>query len=79
MMAVVLLTQNDLHPFNEQFLTAGLMLTIVAVAYVLMRFAGAISRVIGPGGASIISRVMGMILASVAAAEVLAGVREYFG
>jgi multiple antibiotic resistance protein len=43
-----------------------------------MRFAGVIIRVIGDGGANIVSRVMGMILASVAATEVLAGVKEYF-
>jgi multiple antibiotic resistance protein len=33
---------------------------------------------IGEGGANIISRVMGMILASVAATEVLEGIKEYF-
>jgi multiple antibiotic resistance protein len=43
-----------------------------------MRGAGAISRTIGNAGASIISRVMGMILASVAASEVLEGIKEYF-
>lgn len=78
MMAVVLLTQNDLHSFNEQFVTAALMTLVVFVAYLLMLGAGPISRIIGPGGASVVSRVMGMILASVAAAEVLEGVREYF-
>ena len=78
MMAVVLLTQNDLHSFNEQAIVARLMLAVVASAFLLMRFAGAISRFIGSGGASIISRVMGMILASVAAAQVLEGIRDYF-
>jgi multiple antibiotic resistance protein len=38
-----------------------------------------IIRIIGEGGANIVSRVMGMILASVAATEVLEGVKEYFG
>ena len=79
MMAVVLLTQNDLHSFDDQLITAGLMLAVVAAAYALMRFAGPIARTIGTGGASIISRVMGMILASVAATEVLEGIRQYFG
>jgi small neutral amino acid transporter SnatA (MarC family) len=35
-------------------------------------------RLIGNSGASIISRVMGLILASVAVASVLAGIKEYF-
>ena len=43
-----------------------------------MRCAGPISRMIGDGGANIVSRVMGMILASVAATEVLEGIKLYF-
>jgi multiple antibiotic resistance protein len=78
MMAVVLLTQNDLHTIDEQIVTAVLMLLVVGIAYALMRFAGQISRLIGEGGANIISRVMGMILASVAATEVLEGIKHYF-
>ena len=78
MMAVVLLTQKELHTFDEQLATTVMMLTVVGITYALMRSAGPISRAIGESGASIVSRVMGMILASVAAAEVLAGIKEYF-
>jgi len=78
MMAVVLLTQNDRHPYVDQVIIAGLMLAVIFVAYILMRCAGPISRAIGSAGASIVSRVMGMILASVAATEVLEGIKTYF-
>jgi multiple antibiotic resistance protein len=78
MMAVVLLTQNDLHTIDEEIVTTVLMLLVVGAAYVLMRFASQILRVIGDGGANIVSRVMGMILASVAATQVLSGIKEYF-
>ena len=78
MMAVVLLTQNDLHTVDEQIVTAVLMLVVVGVTYVLMRCASPIMRLIGEGGANIISRVMGTILASVAATEVLEGIKHYF-
>ena len=44
-----------------------------------LRGAGWISRVIGDGGASIVSRVMGLILASIAVNNVLEGIRTYFG
>ena len=79
MMAVVLMTQNEIHSIDEQFVVALLMLAVVGIAYALMRFAGLIIRVIGDGGANIVSRVMGMILAAVAATEVLEGLKEYFG
>jgi multiple antibiotic resistance protein len=79
MMAVVLMTQRDLHTIDELFITTILMLIVVGAAYGLMIGAGWISRTIGSGGASVVSRVMGMILASVAASEVLEGLKLYFG
>lgn len=78
MMAVVLLTENSRHSVIEQSVSALLMLAVVAATYVLMRGAGWISRVIGDAGASIVSRVMGLILASIAAANVLDGIKLHF-
>jgi multiple antibiotic resistance protein len=78
MMAVVLLTENSRHSLLEQSVTALLMLLVVGAAYLLMLGAGWISKVIGEGGASIVSRVMGLILASIAASNVLEGIKEYF-
>jgi multiple antibiotic resistance protein len=79
MMAVVLLTENAQHSLPHQAVTAGLMMIVVGAVYLFMRGAGWISRIIGSGGASVISRVMGLILASLAAANVLEGIKVYFG
>jgi multiple antibiotic resistance protein len=78
MMAVVLLTQRDLYTIDEQIVTTALMLAIVGITYLLVRCAGPIIRLIGDGGANVVSRVMGMILASVAATQVLEGIKLYF-
>jgi multiple antibiotic resistance protein len=78
MMAVVLLTQSDSHTIDEAFVVTLMTLAVVAVAYVFMRWSKLIIGLIGDGGANIVSRVMGMILASVAATQVLEGVKEYF-
>ena len=77
-MAVVLLTENQSHTLLDQGITAAVMLLVVAMAFGLMLIAGTISRLIGSGGASVISRVMGLILASIAATHVLEGAKEYF-
>lgn len=72
------MTENGRHSLIEQVTVALLMLIVVGAAYLFMRGAGWISKVIGAGGASIVSRVMGLILASIAATNVLAGIKEYF-
>ena len=78
MMAVVLLTENQTHTLLDQVSTAAIMLIVVSATYGLMLMAGTITRMIGSGGASVVSRVMGLILASVAATNVLEGSKEYF-
>ncbi len=79
MMAVVVLTENSRHSIWEQAVTTAIMLVVVAAAYVLMLGAPRISRLIGNAGASLISRVMGLMLASIAATQVLQGISQYFG
>jgi multiple antibiotic resistance protein len=54
------------------------MLSVLLTALVFMLAEGRIHRLIGNSGASIISRVMGLILASVAVENVLVGIKEYF-
>jgi len=76
MLAVVLLTDNNRFSIPEQAVTAGIMLSVVAVAYLLMLAAGPILKVIGASGAAIVSRVMGMILAAVAVDHVIAAIIE---
>ena len=80
MLAVVVLTDHNRFSVPEQAVTAAVMLCCVGATCVLMLLAppGPINRVIGPGGASIISRVMGIILAAVAVDGVLNAVSDYF-
>lgn len=78
MLAVVMLTDNHRHSFSEQLLTATIMLSVMAVTFVLFLLAGPIQRLIGNSGASIISRVMGLVLASVAVDNILRAVSSYF-
>jgi multiple antibiotic resistance protein len=76
MLAIVLLTDNAEVPIVDQAVTAGLMLAVLAFAWGAMLLAGPIIRLIGVAGTEIVSRVMGMILASVAANAVLEALLE---
>lgn len=78
MLAVVLLTDSHRHSTPEQFATGVVMLVVMACTLLLLLAANPIQRFIGHAGASIISRVMGLILASVAVDNVLQGINSFF-
>lgn len=77
MMAVVLLTDNHRYNIMEQTITAGIMLAVLAITYILLLLANRIQHLIGNAGAAIISRVMGLILSAVAINNILIGLRDF--
>ncbi len=77
MLTVVLLTENARTGFFQEVQTGLVLLVVLLINFVFMRAAGWIDRRIGKSGASVISRVMGMILASVAVSHVLKGMAVY--
>jgi multiple antibiotic resistance protein len=78
MLAAVLLTDHAQFGLLEQVQTISMMLLVLVVALALMLASNLFDRVIGNAGASVISRVMGMILTSVATHNVLKGLSAYF-
>lgn len=78
-LAAILLTDNTQNEVVDQVLTTSTMLAVMVIAWVFMLLASWIFKYIGNSGAAIISRVMGLILASVAVGHVLEGVSKYFG
>ena len=78
MLAVVMLTDNHRYTVSEQFLTAGAVFAVLGTTLLLFLMANPIQRVIGDAGASIVSRVMGLVLASVAVDNILLAVTSYF-
>ncbi|MEM5520624.1 MarC family protein [Sulfitobacter sp. AS59] len=73
MLAIVILTDNHSNPVSDQIVTAALLVLILAVTLVLLLMAGKMGRLMGTTGASVISRVMGIILATVAVDATLGG------
>ena len=73
MLAVVILTDNHRQSIEDQAVTAGLLILILAFTFVLLLLATRIQKLIGSTGSSVISRVMGIILATVAVDSILSG------
>jgi multiple antibiotic resistance protein len=68
MMAVIVLTDNDVP---ERIETGVVLLVVLFLTYLLLLFSDAILRVIGRQGESVLVRVMGLILCSLAVEIVL--------
>ena len=79
MLAAVLLTQKSKFSIWEQLQTAAVMLSVLLITFLLMLLAGWIDRLIGKSGASVVSRIMGVILTSVATTNILSGLSAYYG
>lgn len=73
MLAVVVLTDNHEQALGEQAVTAGLLLIVMGITLGLLLMATYVHRIIGNTGASVISRVMGMILATIAIDSIIGG------
>ncbi|MBB3166840.1 MarC family protein [Simiduia aestuariiviva] len=63
-LAVILLTDNHIHPIPVQVGTALITIAILFVTWLLLSFSQKILSVIGNAGAAILTKVMGMILAA---------------
>ncbi|WP_308365872.1 MULTISPECIES: MarC family protein [unclassified Microbulbifer] len=78
MLAAVVLTDNYRFDPVHQVRIATAMLAVLGIVLLLLLTANWIYRWIGNAGASIVSRVMGLILASVATTNVLVGIQQFF-
>ncbi len=77
-MAVVLLTDNHIYTLSQQLITTLLLLLVIVITCVLLLASSAIQKRIGESGIIVISKVMGLILASYAAQSILNGIKEFF-
>jgi multiple antibiotic resistance protein len=79
MMTVTLLTENHRYSLMQQAQTVGVVAFSLALIVLIFLAAGPIQQVLGRGGLNIISRVMGLILSSIALTNGLAAIKVIFG
>lgn len=73
MLGVVILTDNHRTSVLDQVVTGGLLAVVLLFCLFLLLIAGHVHRIIGITGAAVISRVMGIILATIAIDSILQG------
>lgn len=74
-MAVVLLTDNNVYTIAQRVQTATLLLVVMALTYACMIGANLLQRILGLTGANVISRIMGLILSALAVQSIVGGLR----
>ena len=79
MLTVVLLTDNDIRSVGEQALTVGILVVCLAIFFLLFALSRLVFRVLGKSGIEIISRVFGLILASIAVNGLVTAIKMSFG
>jgi multiple antibiotic resistance protein len=77
-MAVVILTDNHLYSFNQQALTTLLVFAVIVFTALILLTANRVQTVIGDYGITVISKIMGLILASYAVQNIMTGIKSYF-
>lgn len=79
MLTVVLLTDNLTRSVAEQAVTTGILLICLLILFVMFALSAAIFRLLGRPGVEIVSRVFGLILASVAVTSLVIAIKMAFG
>lgn len=77
-MAVVMLTDNNKYSFSKQLMTTFLVALVLVLTCVMLLGARKIQNRIGESGITVISKIMGLILASFAVQSILSGIKTYF-
>src|SRR5262249_51775622 len=74
---VIFLTDDDRYNFWGQFVTVGVVASVLAIQFAILLSATALARAIGSSGVSVIGRIMGMLLAAMAVGMVLTAVGQW--
>lgn len=79
MLTVVLVTDDRRFDFAQLWMTALVLAAVLVITFAVLLAAGPLSRLLGESGASVIARVMGMVLAALAVTMVLGGLSAWLG
>ena len=77
-MAVVILTDNHIYSLQQQATTSFLVVMVIGLTAVILLVANKVQEIIGDYGITVISKIMGLILASYAVQSIMTGIKSYF-
>src|SRR3954471_7238447 len=78
MLTVVILTDNNIRSFKEQAITTGELAICLVILFGIYSVASFLYRVLGRGGIEVVSRVFGLIVASIAVHNMVIAIKLSF-
>jgi multiple antibiotic resistance protein len=75
---VVLLTDNNVRTLKEQAITTGELAICLLILLGIYAMAGVLYRVLGRGGIEVVSRVFGLVVASIAVHNLIIAIKLSF-
>ncbi len=77
-MAVVLMTDNTVYSIQQQAMTTVLVFVVITITCLLLLIANKVKERVGDYGITVVSKIMGLILASYAVQSILSGLKGFF-
>ncbi len=77
-MAVVLMTDNHLYTIQQQTVTTILVFVVILMTCLLLLVANKVKERVGEYGITVVSKIMGLILAAYAVQSILSGLKDFF-
>ncbi len=77
LMAIVLLTDDNVYTVWQQAETSVVLLVVLAITYVCLIGASLLQRLLGNTGVNVISRILGLLLATLAVKAILTGLQAF--
>lgn len=77
MLAIIILTDNHRFTYLEQIVTYAVLAFVLGLMLIVFMLGNAISRLIGHGGANVIRRIMGVILAALSVNLIVSAMAQW--
>ena len=74
----IVVNTHHYHTFDDKLLISAVSIVIALILWIAFYFSAPVSRLMGPSGINIVTRIMGIILASIAFGMMAAGFKALF-
>lgn len=72
----IVVNTHHYHTIDDKLVISGICIVIALILWIAFYFSGPVSRVLGQSGINIVTRIMGIVLASIAFGMITSGLKD---